>query len=249
MKTKNIVIAGAIIFFSLSMYFLHSRLNPKEPFARAMLSFRFDDAYASQREALALLDENNIKVSVYCITGFAGTPGYMSWEEIRKLAENGHEIGSHSVTHNALAMLLPARLEEEIQMSSRMLREKNIRAVSFAWPYGLRNPWGLSQLKTCYDNSLDYPWCARLRLNGRNTGRYALMCSAPQNSGEFESFLRIAVRQKLWLVACFHRIGENPDRFTISFEEFKKIVHCAVAMKNSGSVDIVTVSEGARFVK
>lgn len=249
MNTKKIIISGAIIFITLLMYFLHLRLNPKEPFAKAMLTFRFDDAYISQREALALLDEHGFKVTVYCITGFVGTPGYMNWEDIRNLAKKGHEIGSHSVTHDAIAMLLPAHLAEELQKSKYMLFKNNIHATSFAWPYGLRNPASLDKVKLYYNNSLDYPWCSRLRLNGRNTNRYALMCAVPKTSEEFETFLRTAIRQKMWLVACFHRIDKNPGRFSINFVEFKRIVQFAVEMKKLGYVDFVTVSEGARFLE
>ncbi len=249
MKTGRIIIGGTGCVLILLIYLLSVMLNPKLPFEKAMLSFRFDDAYDSQREAISHLEEHGLKVSIYCITDFAGTPGYLNWDEIRKLANDGHEIGSHSVTHGILAMLLPGRFEYELEKSKHMLFENTIRATSFAWPYGLKNPAALPRVKAYYNNSIDYPWCSRFRLNGRNTDPHSLMCSVPINSEEFESFLKIAIRKKMWLVTCFHRIGGNHGRFTISIEEFKKMVHCALGMKKKGDVDIVTISEGARFLK
>ncbi len=196
MNAKNVIIAGTVFFIALSMWLFMSLLKPKEPFERAMLSFRFDDAYASQREAIALLDKNGIKVSVYCITDFVGTPGYMSWDEIQALAKRGHEIGSHSATHNPRAILLPARIEEELRISKQMLLEKNIISTSFAWPYGLSISGREKIIRKYYDNAIDYPWIHRFHLNGNSQEKYALMSSAPKSADEFIAYLNIAIRKK-----------------------------------------------------
>lgn len=227
------------------MYMIYTALVPEAPFERAMLSFRFDDAYRSQIEALNILAASEMKASVYCIAGFVGTPGYLNWDEIRAISQKGHEIGSHSVTHNAIAMLLPSRVKKELQLSKQIILEKDIRASSFSWPYGLRNPFGRFTVRHHYANAVDYPFIFRFHLNARDTDRYAIMCSTPKNSSEFETFLRIAIRKKMWMVVCFHRIDEHPGRFNINMEELKKVVRIAAEMKNKGDVDIVTISEGA----
>jgi len=88
-------------------------------------------------------------------------------------------------------------------------------------------------MKPLYRNSLDYPWSLRFHLNGRGSSSHAIICSAPKNAEVFKLFLRTAIRKKLWMLACIHRIGKDTTRFTMHIGEFRKIVRYADEIKKA----------------
>jgi peptidoglycan/xylan/chitin deacetylase (PgdA/CDA1 family) len=63
--------------------------------------------------------------------------GLMSWEQLAGLAADGHEIGSHSLTHALLPQCDAADLEREVAGSRRLLEERlGLDVVSFCYPNG-----------------------------------------------------------------------------------------------------------------
>jgi peptidoglycan/xylan/chitin deacetylase (PgdA/CDA1 family) len=63
--------------------------------------------------------------------------GMMTWEQLRTMHDEGHEIGSHSRTHAILPLVSDAQLEDEIAGSRRTLREKlGFEIQSFCYPNG-----------------------------------------------------------------------------------------------------------------
>jgi peptidoglycan/xylan/chitin deacetylase (PgdA/CDA1 family) len=63
--------------------------------------------------------------------------GLMSWQQIRELGAQGHEIGSHSLTHPLLTELDAAQLEREVARSRSQLAEATgCEVASFCYPNG-----------------------------------------------------------------------------------------------------------------
>lgn len=63
--------------------------------------------------------------------------GMMSWDQARSMAEAGHEIGSHSMTHQLLPQLRGEALEHEVSGSKRVIEQRLQREVrSFCYPNG-----------------------------------------------------------------------------------------------------------------
>ncbi len=61
----------------------------------------------------------------------------MSWEEIKDLQRNGHEIGGHTRTHPALSQIDAAELDNEIYGCHADLQERlGAREFPFAYPFG-----------------------------------------------------------------------------------------------------------------
>jgi peptidoglycan/xylan/chitin deacetylase (PgdA/CDA1 family) len=62
---------------------------------------------------------------------------FLSWEEIRTMAEHGIEFGSHTRTHPFLTQIPPEAAREEIASSRRDLEERLGKpVVAFAYPDG-----------------------------------------------------------------------------------------------------------------
>lgn len=249
MRAWHISIIGLIFFGGFVAYNLTILPNKKLPFEKALLTFRFDDGYKSQLIAIDALGEKNLKATLYCITGSIGKPGYIDWDELQAIAKKGFEIGSHTHTHSIFSLISEEKLEKELSLSKENFKRHNIIATSFAWPYGFSFFENKTIIKRYYNNALHYPWLGRFRLNGKNEERFSLLGSVPLNAEDFETFLNIAIRKKMWIIACFHQIGEKNERYIISQKDFLQIVDAAVTMKQKGLLEIVTVSEGVQYLE
>jgi len=69
-----------------------------------------------------------------------GQPGYMNWDQLRELQDNGMSIGSHGMRHQILTGLSPQETVRELQESKRMLEENmHITIDCFSIPRGFVN--------------------------------------------------------------------------------------------------------------
>jgi peptidoglycan/xylan/chitin deacetylase (PgdA/CDA1 family) len=79
----------------------------------------------------------------------------LSWSDVRMLAENGVEIGAHSVSHAVLSKLEPASLRAEIEESiGRVSRELGTKCRVFAYPYGGPGECGPREAGVCQELGL-----------------------------------------------------------------------------------------------
>ena len=129
------------------------RPSPQRTFA-----VTFDDAFASVRElAHPIMGALDIPGTVFAPTAFMGerqllrwpgidhwqdTPSVgelwsMSWDELRELAQDGWEIGSHSRTHPRLPRLDDDALSDELERSREEISDRlGIECRTIAYPYG-----------------------------------------------------------------------------------------------------------------
>src|SRR5262249_458148 len=71
----------------------------------------------------------------------------LNWDELRRIADLGHEIGSHTVTHSNMAELDDMAARRELIESKSMLEAQLSRPVRwFAYPFGGRHDFGQDQL-------------------------------------------------------------------------------------------------------
>lgn len=123
-----------------------------------VMAVTFDDAYRSVIElGLPILERLGIPATVFAVTDFVGlerpmswagidrwlggpheselTP--MSWPELRRLADAGWEIGSHTCSHPHLTTVDDDALARELAESKALCeRELERPCTSLAYPYG-----------------------------------------------------------------------------------------------------------------
>jgi peptidoglycan/xylan/chitin deacetylase (PgdA/CDA1 family) len=110
----------------------------------------FDDGLLSFYEnAYPLLEEKNIKATVFPVAGLLGKTGrwdvmgrtrHAAAPMLREIAAAGHEIGSHSLTHANLVWLDNRELRKELRDSKDILEDITgapIKSLSF--PFGSWN--------------------------------------------------------------------------------------------------------------
>lgn len=95
--------------------------------------------------------------------GGQGVPdwaGMMSWEQVRELSQEGHEVGSHSMTHALLPHCARPRLHEEIDGSRRRLQEVLEGDVSsFCYPNGSYDSRCLDEVRSAgYECAVTTVW-------------------------------------------------------------------------------------------
>ncbi len=110
-----------------------------------------DDAYSSVfNYAWPIFKKYNIPFTLFVSTDVIDnkTPGYMSWEEIRILRDNGVTIGSQTKSHPHMYKLNNKEIINELLISSkRFVDEIGSKPKIFAYPYGEYNLEVLEQVK------------------------------------------------------------------------------------------------------
>ena len=101
----------------------------------------FDDGFLSVYDtAKPIMDKYGFKGSVPVVTRYASftgnSSGYMKWDQINDLANNGWSIESHSITHSHLLTLNESQFRYELSYSKELLTNKTGNVPnSFVFPF------------------------------------------------------------------------------------------------------------------
>jgi peptidoglycan/xylan/chitin deacetylase (PgdA/CDA1 family) len=112
----------------------------------------FDDGYRDfLTDAWPLLEQYGFRALVFVVAGevgatnrwderFAEQVPLLDWPEIERLAREGVEFGSHSVSHRSLTGLSVEDVVREAARSRATLEQRLGRVEAFAYPYGDVDP-------------------------------------------------------------------------------------------------------------
>ncbi len=101
-----------------------------------MVLINFDDNWKSQYEnAKAILDEYQFKSTFYVVCDYADGKNRLTWQQIQKLQEEGHEIGSHTMNHDNLDQITPDSKYDEIVESKKCIEDRGLDVNSFSYPF------------------------------------------------------------------------------------------------------------------
>ncbi|MFA5784147.1 MAG: polysaccharide deacetylase family protein, partial [Phycisphaerae bacterium] len=107
MKRLNALLVVAVLITVVSVGYCGTVDPPYEVgtwqgFSTAAVSYTFDDNLPNQLAiAVPMFDEFGFKLTLYTVTG-SGWYAPANWTGLQAAAANGHEIGSHTVTHPSL---------------------------------------------------------------------------------------------------------------------------------------------------
>ena len=99
----------------------------------------FDDGYVDNyTNAYPILKKYNLKATIFIVTGFVSKrKGYLTWDQLREMEQNGVTVQSHTVTHAPLPELPDDRIREELVGSKQQAEEELGHPVTFiAYPTG-----------------------------------------------------------------------------------------------------------------
>jgi oligosaccharide reducing-end xylanase len=132
--------------------------------SKSAFSFTFDDGFSCQYEnAVPILDSYGFKGTFFVISDVMveDAPGvwkYGTWNQFRSAALEGHEIGSHTVSHADLSTLsvgsitTPGTLKYELYESQAVINQEisNQKCITLAYPYTSTNTTVINNTQQFY---------------------------------------------------------------------------------------------------
>lgn len=119
----------------------------------------FDDGYSGNFViAKSLLEKYGFTGCFFVSSDLVGTDGYMTWEELRSLADSGHIIGCHTATHWRMNQDDSTdKLQYEIIESKHILERGLNQGVDwFAWCGGEEEHYTVSAAKKIIEAGYHY---------------------------------------------------------------------------------------------
>jgi beta-glucosidase len=229
---------------------------------RMALSFSFDDARLSQPDkGIPLLDRYNIKATFY-ISPDGLLERITAW---KKAAQNGHEIGNHSMTHpcsgnfdwareNALENYSLEQITANIDSANRFIQNKlGVVSVSYAYTCGQKFVGRGNNLKSYVpviaimfesgrgwrdEAPVDPGYCDMAQLNGIELDG--------KSFAEIKKLIDSAARYGQWLLLAGHEMGDagNQTSLLSTIEEI-----CKYAMDPANGIWIHNVHTIAEYIK
>lgn len=123
-----------------------TRLESGQPLPDHAVALCADDSYKSFYDvAMPLVREYGYPITLFVNTAAVGSGGYLSWDDLRQLHEEGVELGNHTATHPYLVEAEDGetysqwreRIRLDIQRSQEAFeRNLGFRPDLFAYTYG-----------------------------------------------------------------------------------------------------------------
>jgi len=109
-----------------------------QPVPRRSVVITFDDGYAETHTiAWPLLKRFGLPATVFITPAEVGAPGFVTWEQVVEMSEDGITIGSHTMHHSYLPMVSEDRLHEELVESKQVIEQHLNQPVRFiSYPVG-----------------------------------------------------------------------------------------------------------------
>lgn len=204
-------------------------------------------------ESMPVFFESNVPGTMFGQTKpITGLPGDIYWPEINKLIAQGWEFGAHGYSHDKMTEMDDETLEMELGLPAAFIfRGTGVYPTSFATPHGDYDARVIERAKVYYDSHLR-GWGN----NGVNyfgsTDHFQIYREQIDNTKTADAVcadLEKAGREGYWLVLMLHRIVDQP---TYEYEnpksQFEAVVKCASALRDQGTVRLMTVRDALKFV-
>lgn len=116
---------------------LFKEFSSVEPGSKPVV-ITFDDGLSGNfDQALPVLKKHGFKAVFFVISDKVGKPGYMTWDELKVLTDNGMSVQSHTVSHESLETLSMDEVCYELAESKRVIEERlGAKVDSISFPHG-----------------------------------------------------------------------------------------------------------------
>jgi peptidoglycan/xylan/chitin deacetylase (PgdA/CDA1 family) len=161
------------------------------------VALTFDDGCETDLITVSpMLKEFAFNATFYITVGFLGKRGFMSQQQVRDLAQNGMEIGCHSLTHPFLSDVNEAGLQREIADAKKQLEDiAGVSVRHYSCPGGRWDERVVAIAKQAGYQSLA---TSEIGLNTPETNPYALSRIAVMRGTTSSEFAAICSGSGLW---------------------------------------------------
>jgi peptidoglycan/xylan/chitin deacetylase (PgdA/CDA1 family) len=215
----------------------------------AAYTIGFDDVRASHIE-VARPELNRAGLTG---TFYVNTRSVNAWNSLRRMADEGHEIASHTWSHPRCGVIAEQDLRREIERAIEDIRNhlSGVRAVpSFSYPFG-------SLDETSRRIVSMYHLSARSGIPGIESGDAdrtdfaalkAFGAYPPYDIDRLNASVREAVESRGWIIVYFHSISDRNRRgsTTIPLESFRR--HLSFVCDLKPDLWIATQGQAASYI-
>jgi peptidoglycan/xylan/chitin deacetylase (PgdA/CDA1 family) len=233
----------------------------------AVISLTFDDGFRCQFEkALPILNGHRLPATFFVIANQDAThdrwAGHtndwwkIDWREddiamLKRVIRDGHEIGSHSVTHHPTKMA--TQPDTEARESKRLIEGWiGTKVSSFCYPFYRSHAYLVNAVKNAgYEQARgggmppQYGPRASYYALGENRtlDKFNVDCRQISTNENVSQWLK----PSRWHVLTFHGIGGEGDGWApISEGQFAKQMAELASLRDSNAVEVVTFKDGAK---
>jgi len=128
---------------------LRTWLDEHRPFPERTVAITFDDGFAdNHRHAFPVLAREALPATIFLAAGFIGGRELpvlrdrsgvapLSWDQVREMAQNGIDMGAHTLSHPSLPELSDGDLAHEIAGSRALIADRTgTEPDAFCYPRG-----------------------------------------------------------------------------------------------------------------
>ncbi len=211
-----------------------------------IVSLTFDDGDADNFPVGAVLKQYGMRATFYIPSGLVGRTGYMTWEQLKNLQNDGNEIGGHTLDHVNIGELDATALRHEVCDDRQNLMDHGFRPVSFAYPFGGYNEDAKRMLQDCgYSDG-------RTILGGPEkmppSDAYALLAFpyivVDTEFGKLQRYVAATRKEGGgWVILVFHHVCESCDYFSVKPDVLNKFILWLAEQQSIGHIKVKTVGE------
>lgn len=216
--------------------------------APPMVSFTFDDVPVSACKIGApILERHGARGTFYvagagCGTAGPGGPLRASTAQLRSIWQNGHEIGCHTFSHQAVPHVTLDELGLELDRNRSVLKTiaTDIVVRNFAYPYGDLSVRSKRYLEARFDS------CRTCHTGiNRVVAELGALDAWPLENASLDrakigALVAETVQSRGWLIFYSHEVADQPNRYGVSPDLLEWAVSTA---KRSGCV-LTTIAGG-----
>jgi peptidoglycan/xylan/chitin deacetylase (PgdA/CDA1 family) len=215
-------------------------------FKNTVVSLTFDDGDADNYYVRPILAENKLHATFYIVSGFTGSNGYMTEEQLRGLYDDGNEIAGHTLSHTKLTDVRGADLKREVCQDRLNLLAHGFEVTSFAFPYGYYDEEARQTVMDCGYNS------ARIVTDGPDTvppgNAYALQAmpyivSDTEFPKLFGYVTGVEQEGGGWVILVFHHVCDGCDQYAVDIDTFTNFANWLGHQRDANGLVIKTVNE------
>ncbi|MDO4994791.1 MAG: polysaccharide deacetylase family protein [Bacteroidales bacterium] len=243
--------------------------------AQSAMALTFDDGFKAHHDyAVPVLNNYDIPSTFFLITqeivhqGQTPKARYGIWEDFREMADQGHEIASHTVSHPNLIGMSVEAMEQELA-DSRAAIEENIgqRCFSLAYPYcnhdgdvdiltaqhyevaracgGLTNPASLTDAGRMGVNSHMVTWLYPRSLTNETTSFNALKVMTEEDLIPEGGFGVVCIHE----VLPFDKLGESDTYEVATTEWLENVCQFLSEKREAGEIWPTTLSHITKYAR
>jgi len=214
--------------------------------AEGAISFTFDDGCPNQYSVLVpLMNRYDLKGTFFTITSWADrATTALGWDQLKEMAQQGHEIASHTITHPSVAG------PDELRDSRRIIEEHIGKpCLTIAYPYC---NYPIDE-ETLMDTYIAGRICNGQIIPATTTDYYKLSSDVCGTRGplrtmeQFRTRFEATAEANGWCVLLIHEIDEGPGYSPTSSEELDRTFDYLVRNRSKYWVD--TFENVSKYVR